>query len=96
MPAGHETPISRLQIPHGLTFGDLAVELAADGGLRFLPAPLQAVARINGLDADAIVADEDRSCAQLVGWYVVHREAGGDADAACESFVALLNMRQAD
>ena len=54
-----------------------------DGALRFLPAPLREFALLNGIDPD-LVGDQDWAATAIGTWYVAHREAGGDLDAAAE------------
>lgn len=80
-------------IPPNLHFAYLQLELAPDGGLRYRPAALRELCRENGIDAEAVTGDEDRACALIAEWYVLHREAGGQADSVAETVVAVLNAR---
>jgi hypothetical protein len=66
-----------ITLPAGVDFADLQLEITADGGLRYLPAPLGEFAVRNW--AAATIAD----------WYAVHRELGGEPDPAAET--ALTN-----
>jgi len=75
---------ARLRIPADLHFADLALELRGNGGLLFLPAPLGKMCLSNGLDPELVLADEDWSCWLITGWYLVHRQAGGEPDPAAE------------
>ena len=51
--------------------------------LLFLHAPLAQACRLNGLDSDATLVDEDLSCWLICEWYVAHREAGGEPAPGC-------------
>jgi hypothetical protein len=61
------------------------------GGLHYAPEPLVAFCRANGLDVGMTLGDEDAACALICEWYLAHREAGGDKDAACEAILARLS-----
>ena len=74
-------------------FATLELELAADGGLRYLPGPLRAFCRVNGVDERHATDDEDLAMAMIAEWYVLHREAGAKANSAAETIIALLNAR---
>ena len=44
----------------------------------------------NGLDPEIIIADEDRACALIADWYLLHREGGSDTDPAVERVLERL------
>ena len=77
------------------TFADLALERdPVTHILLFSPAPLAELCRCNGIDPEAVLADEDQSCWLICEWYVAHREAGGEQDPVAEQFVAEANAAQ--
>lgn len=86
---------TRLRIPPGLDFADLALELGQDGGLLFVPSPLGVLCLHNGLDPELVLADEDRSCALICDWYLAHRLAGGEPDPTAEELLAQAAAQEA-
>ncbi len=58
-----------LTIPPSLTFRDLALELAPDGGILYAPDPLRRVAAANGIDP----TDEDAAMSLIAAWYLAHQ-----------------------
>jgi hypothetical protein len=69
-------------------FADLALEREpVTHCLLFLPAPLGALCLFNGLDPEAILANEDLSCELICEWYFAHIEAGGEPDPVAEQIL---------
>ena len=81
-----------LHIIPAVCFTALKLELTPDGSLRYLPQPLRDFCRANGIDSDAVIADEDLATAVIAEWYVLHLQIGG-GDSAAETIIALLNAR---
>lgn len=81
-------------LPNGLAFADLDLEYAPTAGFRYLPAPLGGFALRNGLDPEALIADENHACELIADWYVLHRQAGGDADPAAEAALSHVQVEQ--
>jgi hypothetical protein len=81
--------LTKLTIPDGLDFADLALEREpVTGRLLFAPAPLAAMCRCNKLDPAEILADEVPSRWLICEWYVAHVTAGGAPDRVAEQILA--------
>ena len=83
-----------LRLISSIGFAELQLEYMSETALLYLSAPLGEFAPRNGLNPEAVIADEDRVCELIADWYVLHREAGGDADPAAEAALAHAQVEQ--
>jgi hypothetical protein len=71
--------------PAEFTFGDLGLRYDhAAGTISLVQRVLVRLIEANGLDVEAVLADETKQRALIAGWYLTHIEAGGAPDPVIE------------
>lgn len=78
-----------ITIPEDITFDDLDLAYdAATDAVSMDASVLTRVLEANGLDADAIMHDQQHQCRLLMSWYEAHLAAGGERDTIMDLFSA--------
>ncbi len=73
----------RLNIPSGLDFSALALEVQDESGeFTYNSAALESVCAASGLPFESVDSDPQESMAVIAAWYAKHRAVGGAPDAA--------------
>jgi hypothetical protein len=80
----------RSAYPRGATGAEFTLELDDAGALHYLPEPLAACRRANGLDVGMTLGNEDLACMLVTEWYLAHRTSGGGPDLNVETILRRL------
>ena len=85
-----------INLPPDADFADLQLELDDAGGLHYLPEPLAACCRANGLDVGMTLGSDDLACMLITEWYFAHRAAEGERDIVVESILERCGGEDSD